>query len=135
VSVTNEAEATLFVNYGSNHNDKYKSLDEIRKVIGEIAKPTSGYIWEAETNNINIIMNFNEVYDKVRSYSGEFTEYPYYLEVTTREGANWKASFNDICELIRHLRTRGASVIPACDFEKEIEEKIGEDKVNWRLNK
>lgn len=125
----------LYIEYGKHRSDKYKSIRELKYEIDSITGSNLSNYWEAATNSVNIEISFNETYDKEETELGNFVRYPFYVEVDAQEGANLTSAFNDVCALIQQLRARGASVIPDCDFEEEIEAKIGKDRVNWRLSK
>lgn len=126
---------TIYVNFEMAHRDKYDSIEKLKRIIDEITgfKPETS--WEARTNNIDITIRFNESYDKRETERGDFVYYPFYLEIVVQDQADTDKALNDVCTLILGLRANGANVIPVCDFEEEIETRIGKDRVNWRLNK
>lgn len=122
---------TLYVNHGENHKNKYESIRNLKQEIEILTESKAIENWTIKTKHLDIIINFNETYSRSETALGHFTEYPFYLEVDFGDEVGWDETFAVFCDLIRHLRTRGANAVPACDFEEEIEAKIGKDSMPW----
>jgi len=79
-----------------------------------------------KNNFLDIQINSNEDYDEVRKMEKKsgFLFYPFYLDIFPSEKVNQNDYIVHIKELFFFLRGKNCTVVPACDFEDELEENL-----------
>lgn len=95
--------------------------NQLVSLLATLLKTTSHGAY-VENNYLSITVNRNEDRSDILKNNTQdgFLFYQYYLDIEPTETTNFELYLQQLKFLVKELRSKGMRVIPACDFEDEL---------------